>query len=102
MPTETLPEQLWRSRRTAHEERVAGWTEPFLRRRSLGVAHPVDDFLFTYYSYRPAELRRWHPGIGVRVTGEGAMAFAGVKGYVVTAAGAARSTRIFLPGARTR
>ena len=27
--------------------------------------HPVDDFLFTYYSHRPAQLRRWHPGAGV-------------------------------------
>lgn len=24
--------------------------------------HPVEDFLFTYYSQRPAQLRRWHPG----------------------------------------
>lgn len=27
--------------------------------------HPVHDFLFTYYSQRPAALRRWHPGYGV-------------------------------------
>ncbi|MDX6307454.1 MAG: hypothetical protein QOI06_500 [Nocardioidaceae bacterium] len=88
MRTETLPEHLWRSRQAAHEERVDGWTQPFLRRRSLGVANPVEDFLFTYYSYRPAELRRWHPGLGVRVTGPGAATFADFKGYVVTAAGA--------------
>ncbi len=25
----------------------------------------MQDFLFTYYSYRPARLRRWHPGAGV-------------------------------------
>jgi len=29
------------------------------------VEHPVEDFLFTYYSYRPAQLRRWHPGAAV-------------------------------------
>ena len=23
------------------------------------------DFLFTYYAYKPAQLRRWHPGTGV-------------------------------------
>ena len=27
------------------------------------------DFLFTYYSFRPAQLRRWHPGVGVALEG---------------------------------
>lgn len=26
--------------------------------------HPVEDFLFSYYSLRPSQLRRWHPGAG--------------------------------------
>jgi len=55
----------WRARRAAHERRVAEWLEPHLARRRAGVRHPVEDFLFTYYSYRPAQLRRWHPGAGV-------------------------------------
>ena len=46
-----------------------------------GVAHPVEDFLFTYYSLRPAALRRWHPGYGVALA-DGAP-YAGLKGYVV-------------------
>ena len=29
------------------------------------MKHPVHDFLFTYYSFRPAQLRRWSPGYGV-------------------------------------
>lgn len=29
------------------------------------IKHPVEDFLFTYYSLRPAQLRRWHPGPGI-------------------------------------
>ena len=61
---------------------------PLLERRAAGLAHPVDDFLFTYYSYRPAALRRWHPGVGVRVVGAGAAALSSVKGYVVSGAGA--------------
>jgi len=31
---------------------------------SLGRKHPVEDFLFEYYSYRPGQLLRWHPGLG--------------------------------------
>ncbi|TDB67638.1 3-methyladenine DNA glycosylase [Micromonospora sp. KC721] len=55
----------WRTRRRAHEERVDAWLAPHLARRRRGGKHPVEDFLFTYYAYRPAQLRRWHPGPGV-------------------------------------
>jgi hypothetical protein len=55
----------WRARKAAHEARVDTWIEPHLARRRQGRKHPVEDFLFTYYSYRPAQLRRWHPGAGV-------------------------------------
>ncbi|MER5454025.1 3-methyladenine DNA glycosylase [Micromonospora sp. NPDC002389] len=55
----------WQARRRAHEERVDGWLSGHLERRRRGEKHPVEDFLFTYYSCRPAQLRRWHPGAGV-------------------------------------
>ena len=66
---EIWEESKWRGCVQAHEERVESWVAPHLERRSIGLTHPVDDFLFTYYSYRPAALRRWHPGIGVALTG---------------------------------
>ena len=44
-------------------------------------AHPVHDFLFTYYSQRPAQLRRWHPGFGVALAD--AEERAAWKGYAV-------------------
>ena len=46
----------------AHRERLAPYVEPHLERRARGEKHPVHDFLFTYYSHRPAQLLRWHPG----------------------------------------
>jgi hypothetical protein len=52
------------TRRVAHEARVDALLAEHLRRRRDGRPHPVHDFLFTYYSYRPAQLRRWHPGGG--------------------------------------
>ncbi|MFG3642072.1 3-methyladenine DNA glycosylase [Micromonospora sp. NPDC047762] len=57
----------WQARRRAHEERVDVWLTPHLARRRRGERHPVADFLFTYYSHRPAQLRRWHPGPGVEL-----------------------------------
>ncbi|MFE0528977.1 3-methyladenine DNA glycosylase [Micromonospora parva] len=57
----------WQARRGAHEQRVDVWLTPHLARRRRGERHPVADFLFTYYSHRPAQLRRWHPGPGVEL-----------------------------------
>src|SRR4051794_17729321 len=48
------------------------WLVPHQQRRRDGVAHPVWDFLFTYYSEAPGRLRRWHPGVGQVLTGESA------------------------------
>jgi hypothetical protein len=62
-PVLTRPQ--WSARAAAHESRVDGWLADHLDRRRRGEKHPVFDFLFTYYSYRPAQLRRWHPGAGV-------------------------------------
>ncbi|WP_155372055.1 RNA-binding protein [Catellatospora vulcania] len=62
---EILAPDVWRARRQAHENLVDGWLALHLARRRDGVKHPVHDFLFTYYSLRPAQLRRWHPGHGV-------------------------------------
>jgi hypothetical protein len=61
---EVLSPEVWQERAAAHEERVARWIDPHLRRRHTGESHPVEDFLFTYYSQSPAALRRWHPGYG--------------------------------------
>ncbi|WP_211841768.1 3-methyladenine DNA glycosylase [Rudaeicoccus suwonensis] len=44
-----------------HRARLAPYVEPHLERRRRGIKHPIHDFLFTYYSYRPAQLMRWQP-----------------------------------------
>jgi hypothetical protein len=67
--TVVLDEAAWRARAVAHEARVDGWLTGHLDRRRRGQAHPVEDFLFTYYSYRPGQLRAWHPGAGVVLAG---------------------------------
>jgi hypothetical protein len=53
----------WRPLAAAHAEQVDAWS--LGRRTRQGVRHPIDDFLWHYYSFRPAHLRRWHPGVGV-------------------------------------
>ena len=55
----------WQARRAAHERRALDLTEAHRNRSVERRPHPVEDFLFTYYSHRPARLRQWHPGVGV-------------------------------------
>lgn len=69
----------WEARAAAHEARVDAFVAPHLARRRDRVKHPVHDFLFTYYAQRPAQLRRWHPGYGVRLAD--APEYDGLKGY---------------------
>jgi hypothetical protein len=78
---QVLAREEWEPRALAHAERVERWIAPHLERRGARVPHTVHDFLFTYYSQRPAQLRRWHPGVGVAL--EDAPEHAGWKGYRV-------------------
>jgi hypothetical protein len=67
--TPVLPQQVWTQMARDHHDRVDTWIGDRLIRRSRGEKHPVDDFLFDYYPYAPARLRRWHPGPFVRLEG---------------------------------
>ena len=66
---EVLTEPQWRAREASHHARVDALTAGHRQRRSAGVAHPGEDFLFTYYPFKPAALRRWHPGAGLDLEG---------------------------------
>ena len=78
----------WRARADAHRARVEPWVQPRLHRRRIGERHPVDDFLFDYYAFRPGQLLRWHPGPGVTVAGPAPQVLE-VTGYAETPDGVA-------------
>jgi hypothetical protein len=70
-----LAEPVWQERRRAHEQRVGRWTKPHRERAGRGEKHPVHDFLFEYYRFRPSWLERWHPGPDVVLQGATAREF---------------------------
>lgn len=57
-----LPAAVWRPLARAHESRVDELTAAHRERRQRGKSHPIEDFLWRYYSFRPSQLRRWYPG----------------------------------------
>ncbi|AEF41577.1 hypothetical protein [Hoyosella subflava] len=82
----SLTPQQWRPRQAAHHARADALLTPHIERQARGERHPVMDFLFTYYSLRPAQLRRWHPGHGVAL--RDAAEYAALRGYHRTSEGA--------------
>jgi hypothetical protein len=70
--------EVWQERARKHQARVSEWVDPFLDRRSRHARHPVYDFLFEYYSFRPGQLLRWSPGPGVILEGAKMTGGAGV------------------------
>lgn len=65
MSVTTLTREEWTARARTHAATVDERTSGHRSRRQRGQRHPVEDFLFEYYSHRPSHLRRWHPGPGV-------------------------------------
>jgi hypothetical protein len=79
--TAALPRSEWSSYAEDHARHVDALVAGHLARRKRREAHPVEDFLFTYYPTRPNQLRVWHPGPGVRLLD--AAEYDGRRGYVV-------------------
>ena len=77
--TVTLTFAEWTSYATDHRDRVDALLAGHLERRQRREAHPVEDFLFTYYPTRPNQLRVWHPGPGIRLLE--ASEYDGRRGY---------------------
>lgn len=92
-----LEEPEWRARQAAHEARVRVWTDPHRARRARGERHPVEDFLWEYYPYRPGWLLRWHPGPDVVLLGPGARDYLRWPEYVEADGGVRIEPAAFSP-----
>jgi hypothetical protein len=64
-----ISREAWSARREGYLARVRPQAEDRVRRAARREKHPVYDFLFEYYSFRPAHLLRWTPGFGVTLAG---------------------------------
>lgn len=62
-PVRVMSPDEWQPLAVAHAAQVDAWSEG--KRTRQGERHPIDDFLWHYYSFRPSHLRRWHPGSGI-------------------------------------
>lgn len=59
-----LAPRTWHLLRKTHTTILTPLLQPHLTRAARGETHPVLDFMFRYYSFRPHQLLRWSPGFG--------------------------------------
>lgn len=59
----------WQGRAQLHLEKTSELIDPLTRSARHGQPHPVYDFLFEYYRFRPNQLKAWSPGFGVLLEG---------------------------------
>ncbi|MFT4147279.1 MAG: 3-methyladenine DNA glycosylase [Micrococcaceae bacterium] len=64
-----LESKTWQQLEQEHQQRADNLTAGYRERRKIGEKHPVEDFLYSYYSLKPSQLRRWHPGGTVELIG---------------------------------
>lgn len=57
-----LSADVWRARADAHANRIEELTAERQAVHRRGEKHAIEDFLFTYYNAKPAQLKRWSPG----------------------------------------
>jgi hypothetical protein len=60
-----LTRSQWEQAAARHAMHAEQRTAAATTRRRSGQRHPVEDFLFDYYSLRPSHLARWQPGLAV-------------------------------------
>lgn len=79
-----IPCAQWREERDAYLRVVGPFVQKRRERRSRAEKHPVEDFLWEYYSLRGSRLLKWHPGAGKCLEGAGEEDVSSADGYVAT------------------
>lgn len=70
-----MQEHEWIARQRSHLESLSFIVNAHLRRAIKNEKHPIIDFLFEYYHFKPAKLLDWSPGLGVHLAGKQALKF---------------------------
>jgi hypothetical protein len=73
--TKVLLQEQWQKEVARHHDVLDDFVQAHLKRRHHSEKHPVHDFLFEYFNFRPAQLLRWSPGIDRYLQGTGARDF---------------------------
>jgi hypothetical protein len=93
LDSKTLARANWLELAASHGAKVAPIAANIRKRRDRSDRHPIDDFLWDYYTLRPSRLERWHPGFGIGL--EDAPEYGSQRGYE-TADGITQVSKTFV------
>ncbi len=91
----------WAALKNHHEEVLGRILDPYLEKRSRHMKDPVLDFLFEYYPFRPSHLKRWSPGMGVKLQTNGNPALPEISEFTIEN-GIAYIDAVFFPQKRLK
>ncbi|WFB37527.1 3-methyladenine DNA glycosylase [Kiritimatiellota bacterium B12222] len=78
---EIYTEDQWKAERECYQAEIRPWVERRRERRSRGLKHPFEDFLWEYYALRGGRMLQWSPGAGIGLVGGGEDLFPEKEGY---------------------
>ena len=76
-----LQEKAWLAQQAKNTQVLQPMIMAHRQRRLNGEKHPIVDFLFDYYHFKPSKLLQWSPGIGLYLTGSQTDKFLTQKGF---------------------
>ncbi len=76
-----LEEKVWLQQESEIYEQLNPIVAAHRQRRINGEKHPIIDFLFDYYHFKPSKLLDWTPGIGTYLLGKKARKFSNRKEF---------------------
>ena len=76
-----IDEGQWKMQRRRHVQRLAPIVNAHRKRVLKGEKHPVIDFLFEYYHFKPSKLLDWSPGVGLILSGDQASDYLAKKQF---------------------
>lgn len=82
-----IDESLWLVRKQKYVESLEVIVNAHQLRSLNNEKHPIVDFLFEYYHFKPAKLLSWSPGIGVTLAGTQALTFLSSKHFCESSSG---------------
>ncbi len=80
-PDNHLPEIKWQALLHANQHKLNPILRAHRQRAIKNEKHPIIDFLFDYYHFKPAKLLQWSPGVGCYLLGGTAQDFLLQRGF---------------------
>ena len=86
-PVTILSQTQWQSLQVDNYQSLVTTIDAHRQRVQRGEKHPIIDFLFEYYHFKPAKLLEWSPGLGIILRGSSSDEFLNKRAFTKSTQG---------------